>query len=166
VYDVLNMKIIQVDDQMADIDDLVYNVKGSLSPSRTLAYDERNNILFVNYDDFKIMYFKLNESNEFQYSYMDVVEVYGVERITDFSVMSENRLVVLTRDGQLVLFEYYPERMPLQSKALYSYRITSLKKSEAEFEKFISMTVDHLGQYIIVCSNMSSEAITKDLIWL
>lgn len=98
---------------MADIDDLVYNVKGSLSPSRTLAYDEKNNILFVNYDDFKIMYFRLNESNEFQYSYMDVVEVYSVERITDFSVMPENRLAVLTRDGQLVLFEYYPEKMPL-----------------------------------------------------
>lgn len=28
------------------------------------------------------------------------------------------------------------------------------------------MTVDNLGHYIIVCSSMSSEAITKDLIWL
>ena len=93
------MKIIQVDHQMVEIEDLVYNVKGSLSPARTLAYDEKNNILFINYDDFKIMYFKLNESNDFQFSYMDVVEVYGVERITDFSLMHENRLVVLTRDG-------------------------------------------------------------------
>ena len=49
---------------------------------------------------------------------------------------------------------------------MYSYRITSLKKSETEFEKFVSMTVDNLGHYIIVCSSMSSEAITKDLIWL
>lgn len=99
VYDVLNMKILQVDQHMLEIEDLVYNVKGSLSPARTLAYDEVNNILFVNFDDFKIMYFKLNEGNDFTFSYMDVVEVYGVERITDFSVMSGNRLVVLTRDG-------------------------------------------------------------------
>ena len=151
---------------MLEIEDLVYNVKGSLSPSRTLAYDEKNNVLFINYDDFKIMYFKLTESNEFTFSYMDVVEVFSVERITDFAILPENRLVVLTRDGQLVLFEYYPERMPMQSKTLYSYRITSLKKSEAEFEKFVSMTVDTFGHYIIVCSSMSQEAITKDLIWL
>ena len=99
VYDVMNMKILQVDQHMLEIEDLVYNVKGSLSPARTLAYDEVNNILFVNFDDFKIMYFKLNEGNDFTFSYLDVVEVYGVERITDFSVMSGNRLVVLTRDG-------------------------------------------------------------------
>lgn len=93
------MKIIQVDHELSEFEDLVYNIKGSLSSSKTLAYDEKNNILFVNFDDFKILYFRLNESNDFTFSYMDVVEVYGIERITDFKLMPGNRVVVLSRDG-------------------------------------------------------------------
>lgn len=148
---------------MTEIEDVVLNIKGSYYHSRTLKYDNENNMLFINYDDIKIMFFKLNENNDFDFFYIDL-EVFKVERISDFQLMPGNRTAVLTKDGQIVLFQYDPERM--DSKILYSFRMLSYKKSETEFEKFDSITVDTHGRYIVAVSSIGREGMTKDMIWL
>jgi hypothetical protein len=54
----------------------------------------------------------------------------------------------------------------MDSTVLYSYRMLSLKKSEAEFEKFDSIAADIFGKYVVVVSSMGREGLAKDLVWL
>lgn len=163
MYDYVLSKVISVDQNLEVVNEVLLNIKGSFYHSRTLKYDEENNILFVNFDDIKILFFKLNENNDFDFYFIDL-EIFKVERITDFQIMKGNRLAVLTKDGQIVLFKYNPERM--DSKILYSFRMLSVKSSEMEYEKFDSITVDSYGRYIVAVTSIGTENMVKDLIWL
>lgn len=162
----MNRRIIGVDPDITNTNrfnnsfDLFINMKGSKRVCRTLRYDKEANILFINYDDTTIFFAELSENNDFRVSKIEY-DKYDSERLADFRIARNKRLIVLDQDGLMSVFSYAPK---LSSNPLvFSYRINSEYFDNERYEYFTAMTICKETPYIAVSSYTTEKRIAKHL---
>jgi len=144
---------------------VLLNIKGSTNIAKTLRYSEKLDTLFVNIDDSKILIFtkfsKHYEKGDFRYLIIETVQLNG-EKIADFLPLMDNRLIILTKDGVLGVYEFSEKTGETEIKFIYRIEARETKTSLGEY--FVSLAICPQNRFVIVTSAIDKTQFSKDLL--
>lgn len=102
-YDETSKKLIQIDSKTYKHKNFLLNVQGSEKSGKTLRTNFDQNILFINNNDEMLVYLHITNGTISEIDYIN--RGYGSE-IVDFQIMAFNKVLILTKDGYLNLWQY------------------------------------------------------------
>lgn len=141
--------------------DLFLYMKGSKKVSRTLRYHKDMNVLFINYDDTYFYFTELVVNNDFRIGKISY-DLFDTERLADYQLLGNNKLIALNQDGMMNIFRYKVKG--LSSTLVFSYQINTDISSEELYQYFTSMTVCPGSHYVAVSSYETDKRISSRLI--